>query len=88
MAKDVELFKAAMADVKPLKGQKPAKKAVTPKPKVEGPLESKERPLAAPGVTKELAPQSFDRDVDRAKSRVKLLNCAHLWDVHRHWNEF
>jgi hypothetical protein len=39
MAKDVDLFEAAMADVKPLAGRKRvAKKAVIPRPKAEGPF--------------------------------------------------
>lgn len=73
MAKDLELFRAAMADVKPLEGRKPAKKPAVPKPKkAEGSLPVQERSLAALGMTKvssSQAPQSFDRDVDRALSK-------------------
>jgi DNA-nicking Smr family endonuclease len=85
MAKDVELFKAAMAGVKPLKGQKAAKKGVIPRPKAEGPVESKERPLAALGVTQSTerltASQNFDRDVDRARAQGKRRVEAKL-DLH------
>ena len=50
MAKDVDLFAAAMADVKPLAGRKrAAAKAVIPRPKAEGPLKPQKRSLAALG---------------------------------------
>jgi DNA-nicking Smr family endonuclease len=95
MAKDVELFRAAMADVKPLKGRKTSKPvrkapAVVPRPKAEGPLMQKERPLAALGVTEvRRAPtrksssvsQSFDREVDRALSKGRRRPEAKL-DLH------
>jgi DNA-nicking Smr family endonuclease len=84
MAKDVDLFRAAMADVKPLEGQKkPAGKrlAVIPRPQAEGPLPVQERPLAALGVTKAAVPFSFDRDVDRALSKGKRAIEAKL-DLH------
>jgi DNA-nicking Smr family endonuclease len=85
MAKDVDLFRAAMADVKPLTSRKrPAKASVIPGPKAEGPLAPNERPLAALGVTKASSssgPQSFDRDVDRALSKGKRAIEAKL-DLH------
>ena len=50
MAKDVDLFTAAMADVKPLAGRKRAPaKAVIPRPKAEGPSKPQKRSLAALG---------------------------------------
>jgi DNA-nicking Smr family endonuclease len=92
MAKDVDLFRAAMADVKPLKGRKkPVRKhPVTPKPKVVESLPDREsffadaRPLAArPARTKMHAPMSqpFDREVDRALSKGKRRPEAKL-DLH------
>jgi DNA-nicking Smr family endonuclease len=97
MAKDVDLFRAAMADVKPLKGRKrgrkgsPARKAaaVIPRPKAEGSLVGQQRSLASLGMTevprettkKSLAPLSFDRDVDRALSKGRRTPEAKL-DLH------
>jgi DNA-nicking Smr family endonuclease len=92
MAKDVDLFRAAMADVKPLKGRrKPVRKhAVVPKPKVAESLPAREGlfadawPLAARPARTRLpapAPQSFDREVDRALSRGKRRPEAKL-DLH------
>jgi DNA-nicking Smr family endonuclease len=87
MAKDVDLFVAAMSGVKPLKGHKRSghAKTVIPKAKPEGRLKPKERSLAALGMTKEpeLTPddQNFDRDTFRALSRGKLLPQASL-DLH------
>ncbi|HEY4169279.1 MAG TPA: Smr/MutS family protein [Reyranella sp.] len=91
MAKDVDLFRAAMADVKPLKGRKkPVRKhAVAPKPKAADSLPARERffaearPLAArPARTRAPAPpQSFDREVDRALSKGKRRPEAKL-DLH------
>jgi DNA-nicking Smr family endonuclease len=91
MAKDVELFRAAMADVKPLKGPvKGRKKAVTPRPKLEGSLPVPERSLASLGMTKvpRAAPvpraparQVFDREIDRALSKGKRRPEAKL-DLH------
>ena len=50
MAKDVDLFTAAMADVKPLAGRKRAPaKAVIPKPKAEGPSKPRKGSHAALG---------------------------------------
>jgi len=85
MAKDVELFRAAMAGVKPLEAPKPAKKPVIPRPKAEGPLESTERPVAvlgaAPAGGKPTAQQTFDRDIDRALAKGKRRVDAKL-DLH------
>jgi DNA-nicking Smr family endonuclease len=85
MAKDVDLFAAAMSGVKPLKGHKARPKTVIPRPKAEGPLKPQERSLAALGMTKEpeLAPddQNFDRDISRSLSRGKLVPQASL-DLH------
>jgi DNA-nicking Smr family endonuclease len=96
MAKDVDLFRAAMADVKPLKGRKSGRKrpsarkalAVIPKPKAEGSLPGQERSPASPGMTKvrgktkeSSAPLSFDRDVDRALSKGRRAIEAKL-DLH------
>jgi DNA-nicking Smr family endonuclease len=92
MAKDVDLFRAAMADVKPLKGRrKPARKraaAAVPKPKAEGSLPVPERSVAALGTTRGRAakmaptpPLSFDRDVDRALSKGRRAIEAKL-DLH------
>ena len=80
MAKDVDLFAKAMADVKPLaKRPVPAKApAVIPRAKPEGPSRPRERSLAALGMTPKRKPpepdlaadgKTFDRDIDRALSR-------------------
>jgi DNA-nicking Smr family endonuclease len=91
MAKDVDLFRAAMADVKPLKGRKkPARKraAVVPRPKAEGSLPVPEISLASLGMTRSrpaktapTTPLPFDRDVDRALSRGRRVIEAKL-DLH------
>jgi DNA-nicking Smr family endonuclease len=86
MAKDVDLFVAAMADVKPLPGRKrAAAKAVIPRPKAEGPLKPRERPLAALGMRPSpdlaLDDHNFDRDTTRALGRGKLVPQASL-DLH------
>jgi DNA-nicking Smr family endonuclease len=92
MAKDVDLFRAAMADVKPLKGRKtPVRKRapVSPKPKAEGSLAVREKSLASPAMTRAAkgtkaaptTPLSFDRDVDRALSKGKRTPEAKL-DLH------
>src|SRR5215216_223850 len=87
MAKDVDLFAAAMPGVNPLKGHKPSGRAKTviPRPKPEGPLKPQERSLAALGMRKEpeLTPDdhNFDRDISRSLSRGKLLPQASL-DLH------
>jgi DNA-nicking Smr family endonuclease len=87
MAKDVDLFAAAMSGVKPLKSRKQAghTTGVIPKAKPEGPLGPQKRSLAALGMTggPELAAddQNFDRDISRSLSRGKLLPQASL-DLH------
>src|SRR5688500_20408311 len=85
MAKDVDLFAAAMSGVKPLKGHKARSKTAIPRPKAEGPLRPQERSLAALGMTKEpelsVDDQNFDRDISRSLSRGKLLPQASL-DLH------
>ncbi|HEY6719487.1 MAG TPA: Smr/MutS family protein [Reyranella sp.] len=86
MAKDVDLFTAAMADVKPLAGRKRAPaKAVIPRPKAEGPLKPRKRSYAALGMTSApeltLDDHSFDRDTARALGRGKLVPQASL-DLH------
>jgi DNA-nicking Smr family endonuclease len=86
VVKDVDLFAAAMGDVKPLAGRKrAAAKAVIPRPKDEGPLKPQERSRAALGMTSmpELAleDRNFDRDTARALGRGKLVPQASL-DLH------
>jgi DNA-nicking Smr family endonuclease len=96
MAKDVDLFAAAMADVKPLAGRKrPAAKAVIPRPKAEAPSALRAPPshsggggeedLAALGMTSvpelTLDDHNFDRDTARALGRGKLVPQASL-DLH------
>jgi DNA-nicking Smr family endonuclease len=97
MAKDVDLFAAAMSGVKPLKGHKPTGRAKTviPRPKAESPSALRAPPphggrggegeLAALGMTKapELSvdDQNFDRDISRSLSRGKLVPQASL-DLH------
>jgi hypothetical protein len=69
MAKDVELFRAAMAGVKPLKGQPKGRKpaAVIPRPKAEGSLPAPERSPAPLGMTKVSVqtPQAFEAGILR-----------------------
>ena len=91
MAKDVDLFRAAMADVKPLKSRKkPVRRhPVTPKTKPERSLPTAERSLAASETTRSTrvmptpssTPFSFDRDVDRALSKGRRRPEAKL-DLH------
>jgi len=85
MAKDVDLFTAAMADVKPLAGRKRAPaKAVIPRPKAEGPSRPPKRSLAPPATPAPeltLDDHSFDRDTARALGRGKLVPQASL-DLH------
>src|SRR3954465_14095486 len=80
MAKDVELFRAAMADAKPLKGRK---QPVIPRAKTEGPSKQRAESLPAVGTTKvpPPAPQVFDRDVDRALAKGRRIPEAKL-DLH------
>ena len=79
MARDLDLFKAAMADVRPLKGRR---RPVVAKPQAERPARSGERSLPSPPPqTKSRALQPFDRDVDRALSRGRRVPEAKL-DLH------
>ena len=83
MAKDVDLFAAAMSGVKPLKGHKRTPSALrAPPPRRGG---GGEGAVAALGMTKEpeLSPddQNFDRDISRSLSRGKLVPQASL-DLH------
>ncbi|SRR5260370_33032 len=85
MAKDVELFKAAMAGTKPIKERRAPR--VMPSPKAEESKRPPERSLAPLGMTKKPGPlpslseKTFDRDVDRALSRGKRSPEATL-DLH------
>jgi DNA-nicking Smr family endonuclease len=82
MARDVDLFKAAMTGVKPLEGRKAP--AVVSKPKVEaaaGSQENSRRPAATPDPHQPVAEAPFDRDVDRALSRGRRSPEATL-DLH------
>jgi DNA-nicking Smr family endonuclease len=86
VVKDVDLFAAAMGDVKPLAGRKrAAAKAVIARPKADGPLKPREKSAtqfartAAPELT--LDDHSFDRDTARALGRGKLIPQASL-DLH------
>jgi DNA-nicking Smr family endonuclease len=95
MAKDVDLFRAAMAGVKPLKSRKAVRKSarkhpVIPRAKAEGSLPSQEKSLAEArtlsarlGMTPRASsrPLSFDRDVDRALSKGRRAIEARL-DLH------
>ena len=78
MAKDVDLFKAAMAGVTPLKGQR---RSATAKPKPESPAKRRERSVRSARREKPSPPQAFDRDIDRALSRGKRVPEAKL-DLH------
>jgi DNA-nicking Smr family endonuclease len=88
MARDVDLFKAAMADVTPLKGRRKAQPAKRPKTepsahrrnqagKASPPAE------AAPAAAGQRPPAefAFDRDIDRALSRGRRMPQATL-DLH------
>jgi len=78
MAKDLDLFKAAMADVRPLRGRP---RPVVAKPQGERPVKPRERAPAPAAIIKSHAPQTFDRDVDRALSRGRRAPQAKL-DLH------
>jgi DNA-nicking Smr family endonuclease len=78
MAKDVDLFKAAMAGVTPLKGQR---RSVTAKPKPGSPAKRQELSLTPTQREKPSPPQAFDREIDRALSRGKRAPEAKL-DLH------
>jgi DNA-nicking Smr family endonuclease len=85
MAKDVDLFTAAMADVKPLAGRKRAArsaKAVILRPKAESPSALRAPPPQSGGGREgELDERNFDRDIARALGRGKLVPQASL-DLH------
>lgn len=86
MAKDVDLFAAAMSGVKPLKGHKRAGQSAGVVPKAK-PESSSARPAPPPqrgaGGEGELSvdDQNFDRDISRSLSRGKLVPQASL-DLH------
>ena len=88
MAKDLDLFRAAMVGVNPLKGRRAAKpKAGVLTPKAEGPAKSPQR-SAAPLATSPkalpvpvVAEQTFDRKVDRALAKGTRVPQAKL-DLH------
>jgi len=92
MAKDVDLFAAAMAAVTPLKGRLkerlkdsgPAKAArispAAPSP-AETPPAPREKPPTPAGVAASPLPQAFDADVSRALARGKRAPEASL-DLH------
>ena len=87
MAKDADLFAAAMSGVKPLRGRKQAGRTpgVIPRPQAEGSLKPQKRSLASLGMTAtpELAldDRSFDRDISRSLARGRLVPQASL-DLH------
>jgi len=81
MAKDVELFRTAMAGVKPLKDERADKKPVIPRPKAEASMPVPERSLPTVGMARAAAPQVFDREVDRELSKGKRTPEAKL-DLH------
>ncbi len=85
MVKDVDLFAAAMGDVKPLARKRGAAKAVIPRPKAEGPSKLQKRSLAPLGMTPEpeltIDDHNFDRDTARALGRGRLVPQASL-DLH------
>jgi DNA-nicking Smr family endonuclease len=79
MAKDVDLFKAAMAGVRPLKGQR---RAAAPKVKAAAaPPASPQKSFAPADTATFPAAQTFDRDIDRALSRGRRAPEAKL-DLH------
>jgi DNA-nicking Smr family endonuclease len=82
MAKDVDLFKAAMAGVRPRRCQR---RAATAKAKVAPPpgpsQEPAQKSFPPADTTKFQAPQIFDRDIDRALSRGRRAPEAKL-DLH------
>ena len=88
MAKDVDLFAAAMADVKPLPGRKSRRPAASgvpkPAPSLPPPPRGRGGPKGRRGTaTPELAldDQAFDRDTARALGRGKIVPQASL-DLH------
>src|SRR5437764_97549 len=87
MAKDVDLFKAAMAGVRPIKGRKVPKPAAAPALRRSGEERKPARlaPIVPPARKKEeagtIVEAPFDRDIDRALSRGKRSPEAKL-DLH------
>ncbi|WP_421996035.1 Smr/MutS family protein [Reyranella sp.] len=87
MAKDVDLFAAAMADVKPLKGRRPGARpsGVLARPTGEKPGRLPERaPAMRPSRTMpDLSADGggFDRDISRSLSRGRVVPQASL-DLH------
>jgi DNA-nicking Smr family endonuclease len=75
------MFRAAMADVTPLKGRKAARSVA--KPPTESPSKPREGVRAMPAATSPSVEtlDSFDRDLDRALGRGKLAPEAKL-DLH------
>ena len=78
MAKDADLFKAAMVDVRPLKRRG---RPVVAKPQAERPATSTERSLPPAARARSQGLQPFDREVDRALSRGRRTPEAKL-DLH------
>lgn len=84
MAKDLDLFRAAMAGVMPLKR---SRAPVIPRPRAEGPslpqkgFTARPTATASPVVAPGFADQSFDREVDRALSKGRRAPEAKL-DLH------
>lgn len=86
MVKDVQLFAAAMAGVKPLDRKRAAAlpaPAPLPKPTETVPAKSRPRPVPVRSRGPDLAPDDrlFDRDVSRALSRRQLVPEATI-DLH------
>lgn len=71
MAKDVDLFVAAMADVEPLKGRRRVQRMLPAKPPPEKVADRPVRALPSLQAATALSAddRSFDRDIDRALSR-------------------
>jgi DNA-nicking Smr family endonuclease len=87
MAKDVDLFKAAMAGVRPIKGRKAPKPAPAPALHRSGEDHKPARTVPAVSPTRRnsevgaIVEAPFDRDIDRALSRGKRSPEAKL-DLH------
>ena len=86
MVKDIDLFAAAMGDVKPLAGRKrAAAKPAIPTPKAEGSSRPEKRSVAKPATASvpelTLDNHNFDRDTAHALGRGKLVPQASL-DLH------
>ena len=90
MAKDADLFTAAMSDVTPLKGVRRRRTAAPDSPPVDSPKASLSKaksgatPVTAPAVSLKASArplEAFDRDVDRALARGRRQPQATL-DLH------